>query len=250
MAEILYKGGAEMSSNGSEAVMPRHIAFIMDGNGRWAKKRGLPRTAGHREGAKVLRRLIRDLDSLGIEYATFYAFSTENWKRSDEEVSALMKLLEENLDDLVNYEKENIRLRFIGGRERLSKTLQDKMAEGEEKSRDRTGMTVTIAINYGGRDDIVRAAKKSAELISGGFLTPDQLTEDTFEKLLQTEDIPPVDLMIRTGGEIRISNFLIWQISYAELYFTDRLWCDFTKKDLEKAIDEFSHRNRRYGDAK
>ena len=222
----------------------------MDGNGRWAKKRGLPRTAGHREGAKVLRRLIRDLSDIGIEYATFYAFSTENWKRSDEEVSALMKLLEENLDDLVNYEHENIRLRFIGGRERLSPLLCEKMQKGEDKSRDRTGMTVTIAINYGGRDDIVRAAKKSAELISEGYLKPDDLTEDLFTSMLQTEDIPPVDLMIRTGGEIRISNFLIWQISYAELYFTDTLWCDFGKKDLEKAIDEYMTRNRRYGDAR
>lgn len=234
----------------NETLLPKHIAFIMDGNGRWAKKRGLPRTAGHREGAKTLRRLIRDLEEMGIKYATFYAFSTENWKRSDEEVSALMKLLEDNLDDLVNYENENIRLRFIGGRERLSEVLQEKMAKGEAKSRDRTGMTVTLAINYGGRDDIIRAAKKSAELIGEGFLKPDELTEDTFSSLLQTEDIPDVDLMIRTGGELRISNFLIWQISYAELYFTDTLWCDFSKKDLEKAVGEFSRRNRRYGDAK
>ena len=230
--------------------LPRHIAFIMDGNGRWAKKRGLPRTAGHKEGAKTLRRLIRDIDSAGIEYATFYAFSTENWKRSDEEVSALMKLLEDNLDDLVNYENENIRLRFIGGRERLSKVLQDKMAEAERRSKDRTGLTVTLAINYGGRDDILRAAKKSAELINKGFLSPDSLNEDTFESLLMTEDIPPVDLMVRTGGELRISNFLIWQSAYAELYFTDVLWCDFGKKDLDKAIGEFSKRNRRFGDAK
>lgn len=231
-------------------VLPNHIAFIMDGNGRWAKKRGLPRTAGHREGANTLRRLIRDLDGLGIKYATFYAFSTENWKRSDEEVSALMKLLEDNLDDLVNYEKENIRLRFIGGRERLSKVLQDKMLEAEKKSRDRTGLTVTLAINYGGRDDITRAAKKAAELAKEGFLNPTDITEDTLSAMLQTEDIPDVDLMIRTGGELRISNFLIWQISYAELYFCDTLWCDFTKKELLAAIDAFSRRNRRYGDAK
>ena len=234
----------------TERVMPAHIAFIMDGNGRWAKKRGLPRTAGHREGAKTLRTLIRDLDDLGIKYATFYAFSTENWKRSDEEVSALMKLLEDNLDDLINYENENIRLRFIGGRERLSQVLQDKMREAEERSRDRTGLTVTLAINYGGRDDVTRAAKKAAELAKEGFLNPDDITEETLGAMLQTEDIPDVDLMIRTGGELRISNFLIWQISYAELYFCDTLWCDFTKKDLNAAIDEFSRRNRRYGDAK
>lgn len=233
-----------------DRVLPTHIAFIMDGNGRWAKKRGLPRTAGHREGAKTLRTLIRDLDDLGIKYATFYAFSTENWKRSDEEVSALMKLLEDNLDDLVNYENENIRLRFIGGRERLSQVLQDKMQRAEEKSRDRTGLTVTLAINYGGRDDITRAAKKAAELAKDGFLKPSDITEDTLGAMLQTEDIPDVDLMIRTGGESRLSNFLLWQVSYAELYFCDTLWCDFTKKDLIAAIDEFSGRNRRYGDAK
>ena len=236
--------------NDGNAVLPRHIAFIMDGNGRWAKKRGLPRTAGHREGAKTLRRLIRDLDNMGIEYATFYAFSTENWKRSEEEVSALMKLLEENLDDLVNYENENIRLRFIGGRERLSQVLRDKMEEAERRSRDKTGLTVTLAINYGGRDDIVRAAKKASELIRDGFMKPDDLTEETFESLLQTADIPPVDLMVRTGGELRLSNFLTWQTTYSELYFCDTLWCDFTKKDLEKAIGEFSKRNRRFGDAK
>lgn len=234
----------------SQTVIPRHVAIIMDGNGRWAKKRGLPRTAGHREGAKVLRRIIRDLDSFGVEYATFYTFSTENWKRSDEEVSALMKLLEDNLDDLVNYKDENIRLRFIGGRERLSEVLREKMANAEKNSLDHTGMTVTLAINYGGRDDILRAAKKSAQLIKEGYLSEDSLTEDVFESLLMTEEIPPVDLMIRTGGELRISNFLIWQISYAELYFTDTLWCDFSKKDLEKAIAEFSSRNRRFGDAK
>ena len=236
--------------NDGNAVLPRHIAFIMDGNGRWAKKRGLPRTAGHREGAKTLRRLIRDLDNMGIKYATFYAFSTENWKRSEEEVSALMKLLEENLDDLVNYENENIRLRFIGGRERLSQVLRDKMEEAERRSRDRTGLTVTLAINYGGRDDIVRAAKKASELIRDGFMKPDDLTEETFESLLQTEDIPPVDLMVRTGGELRLSNFLTWQTTYAELYFCDTLWCDFGRKDLEKAVGEFSKRNRRFGDAK
>ncbi len=239
-----------MKTNNFSGPPPEHIAFIMDGNGRWAKKRGLPRTAGHKEGAKVLRRVIRDLDDIGVKYATFYAFSTENWKRSDDEVSALMKLLEDNLDDLVNYEKENIRLRFIGGRERLSEVLQKKMADAEKKSLDHTGMTVTLAINYGGRDDIVRAAKKASELVSEGFLKPDDLDEAAFEKLLQTEDIPPVDLMVRTGGELRISNFLIWQISYAELYFTDTLWCDFSKSDLMKAVDSFSSRNRRFGDAK
>lgn len=234
----------------AERCIPQHVAIIMDGNGRWAKKRGLPRTAGHREGAKTLRRIIRDLSSLGVKYATFYCFSTENWKRSDEEVSALMKLLEDNLDDLVNYKDENIKLRFIGGRERLSSVLQEKMKNGEDNSIEHTGMTVTLAINYGGRDEIVRAARQSAELTAEGFMKPEDITEESFSRLLQTDGIPDVDLMIRTGGELRISNFLIWQNSYAELYFTDTLWCDFSKKDLELAVDEFSRRNRRYGDAK
>lgn len=231
-------------------ILPTHAAFIMDGNGRWAKKRGLPRTAGHREGAKTLKKLIRDLDDIGIKYATFYAFSTENWKRSDEEVSALMKLLEENLDDLVNYKNENVRLRFIGGRERLSDILQKKMNDAEEESRTRTGMTVTLAINYGGRDDIVHAARKAAGLIKDGFIKPEDLTEELFGSFLMTEDIPDVDLLIRTGGEQRISNFLNWQLSYAELYITDTLWCDFDRKELIKALEDFAGRNRRYGDAK
>ncbi len=230
--------------------LPTHIAFIMDGNGRWAKKRGLPRTAGHREGAKTLKKLLRDIEDLGIKYATFYAFSTENWKRSEDEVSTLMKLFEENLDDLVNYQSENVRLRFIGGRERLSEKLQKKMADAEEKSREKTGLTVTLAINYGGRDDIVRAAKRAAELSKDGFLDPSDITEDGFGRLLYTEDIPDVDLMIRTGGESRISNFLLWQISYAELWFTDTLWCDFGRRELEQALSDFAGRNRRYGDAK
>ncbi len=232
------------------AAVPRHIAFIMDGNGRWAKKRGLPRTAGHREGARTLRRLIRDLSDIGVEYATFYCFSTENWKRSDEEVSSLMKLLEDNLDDLVNYKDENIRLRFIGGRERLSDVLNKKMEDSERNSLSHTGLTVTLAINYGGRDDIVRAAKKAAQMCLNGEISPEDITEEMFTPLLQTEDIPDVDLLIRTGGELRISNYLNWQISYSELYFTDTLWCDFDKNELMKAIDDFNSRERRYGDAK
>lgn len=234
----------------SEDKLPVHIAFTMDGNGRWAQKRGLPRTAGHREGAKTLRRLIRDMSDIGIKYATFYTFSTENWKRSEEEVSFLMKLLEDNLDDLVNYKDEDVRLRFIGGRERLSETLQKKMADAEENSRNHTGTTVTLAINYGGRDDVTRAAKEAAIRVSAGEISADDITEDYLGSLLMTEGMPEVDLMIRTGGEIRISNFLIWQLSYSELYFTDTLWCDFDRKELEKALYEYSRRNRRYGDAK
>ena len=230
--------------------VPQHVAIIMDGNGRWAKKRGLPRTAGHREGAKTLRRIIRDLDSFGVKYATFYCFSTENWSRSEEEVSSLMKLLEENLDDLVNYKDENIKLRFIGGRERLSENLIKKMENGERNSLGHTGMTVTLAINYGGRDEIVRAAKKAASLAKQGIIDPESIDEKRFGAMIAADGVPDVDLMIRTGGELRLSNFLIWENSYAELYFTDTLWCDFSKKDLEAALNEFSRRSRRFGDAK
>lgn len=236
--------------NGETMRLPEHIAFIMDGNGRWAKKRGLTRTYGHREGAKTLKKLIKSLEELGIKYATFYAFSTENWKRPEEEVSSLMRLFEENLDDLINYKSENVRLRFIGGRSRLSETLLKKMADAEEQSRDRTGLTVTLAIDYGGRDEIVKACSSAAELCRDGLLKPEDITEELFGNLLYTKDIPDVDLMVRTGGEFRISNFLLWQISYAELYFTDTLWCDFDKKELEKAIADFSSRDRRYGDVK
>ena len=230
--------------------VPQHVAIIMDGNGRWAKKSGLPRTAGHREGAKTLRRIIRDLDSFGVKYATFYCFSTENWSRSEEEVSSLMKLLEENLDDLVNYKDENIKLRFIGGRERLSENLIKKMENGERNSLGHTGMTVTLAINYGGRDEIVRAAKKAASLAKQGIIDPESIDEQSFGDMIAADGVPDVDLMIRTGGELRLSNFLIWENSYAELYFTDTLWCDFSKKDLEAALNEFSRRSRRFGDAK
>ncbi len=222
----------------------------MDGNGRWAKRRGLPRTAGHREGARTLRRLIRDLSDIGIRYATFYTFSTENWKRSEDEVNALMKLLEDNLDDVVNYKDENIRLRFIGGRERLSEKLVKKMENAEENSKDHTGLTVTLAIDYGGRDDIIRAAKKAMELCRDGEISPKDLTEEKFSSLLSTDGYPEVDLLIRTGGEIRISNYMNWQISYAEMYFTDTLWCDFDRKELEKAVEWYTSRSRRFGDAK
>lgn len=237
-------------NNTEFAAVPEHVAIIMDGNGRWAKKHGWPRTAGHREGAKTLRRIIRDLDSFGVKYATFYCFSTENWSRPAEEVSSLMKLLEDNLDDLVNYKDENIRLRFIGGRERLSDSLVKKMENGERNSADHTGMVVSLAINYGGRDEIVRAAKKAATLAKDGYIKAEDITEDFFCSLIREDGVPDVDLMIRTGGELRLSNFLIWENSYAELYFTDTLWCDFSKKDLEAAIAEFSRRNRRFGDAK
>ena len=230
-----------------ELQIPKHVAFIMDGNGRWAKKRFMPRTYGHRKGVKALKRTIRALDELGVEYATFYAFSTENWKRPADEVTELMKIFDEQLDGLVQYENENIRLRFIGDRDGLPQTLRDKMKHYEELSENRTGLTVTIAINYGGHDELCRAAKKMLLSAKDGFISESDITPELYKSFLDTGDMPNVDLMIRTGGEIRISNFLLWQIAYAELYFCDTLWPDFGKSELIKAVTEYSRRDRRFG---
>lgn len=221
-----------MADNLAGVKIPKHIAFIMDGNGRWASKRLLPRNMGHKEGAKTLRTVIDVLKDIGVEYATFYAFSTENWSRPEEEVEGLMKLFDEQLDSLKEYEKENVRLRFIGDRSRLSKSLQSKMAECEKASKDKTGLTVAIAVNYGGCDEILRAIKKISSLSKEGYVTENDITEDFLASFLDTKGIPNVDLLVRTGGEQRISNFLIWQIAYAELYFCDTLWPDFKSQTL------------------
>lgn len=233
-----------------ELIIPRHIAFIMDGNGRWAQKRGLKRTAGHREGSQTLKKLIKELDALGVEYATFYAFSTENWKRPEEEVSELMHLFEQYLDELESNSDNNFRICFIGDRTRLDNSLQEKMARYEKASSDRDGLCVCIAINYGGRDEITNAAKRICELSRDGFLDSEKITPELFDSMLYTANIPPVDLLVRTGGEQRLSNFLLWQSAYAELYFCGTLWPDFNKVSLLKAIKEFSGRNRRFGGLK
>ena len=230
-----------------ELQIPKHVAFIMDGNGRWAKKRFMPRTYGHRKGVKALKRTIKTLNELGVEYATFYAFSTENWNRPADEVTELMKIFDEQLDGLVQYENENIRLRFIGDRDGLPQTLSDKMKHYEELSENRTGLTVIIAINYGGHDELCRAAKKMLLSAKDGFISESDITPELYKSFLDTGDMPNVDLMIRTGGEIRISNFLLWQIAYAELYFCDTLWPDFGKSELIKAVTEYSRRDRRFG---
>ena len=233
-----------------ELIIPRHIAFIMDGNGRWAQKRGLKRTAGHREGSQTLKKLIKELDALGVEYATFYAFSTENWKRPEEEVGELMRLFRQYLDELESNSDNNFRICFIGDRTRLDDSLQEKMARYEKASSDRNGLCVCIAINYGGRDEITNTAKRICELSRDGFLDSEKITPEFFNSMLYTANIPPVDLLVRTGGEQRLSNFLLWQSAYAELYFCDILWPDFNKVSLLKAIKEFSGRNRRFGGLK
>ncbi len=227
--------------------VPCHVGVIMDGNGRWAKKRGLPRKFGHREGAKTFREITRHAKRLGISYITYYAFSTENWKRPQDEVDAIMELFEKYLDEVRDFIDENIRVRFIGDRSRLKETLQKKMASVEEDSKDFDSMTLVLAINYGGQDEIAHSCRVLAERVKNGELEPSDITPELIEQNLYTEEIPPVDLVIRPSGEQRLSNFMIWQSAYAEFYYTNILWPDFKGSDLEKAVIEYSDRNRRFG---
>lgn len=232
---------------GENVLVPEHIGVIMDGNGRWAKKRGMPRKFGHREGAKTFRTITRHAKALGVKYITFYAFSTENWKRPKDEVDAIMELFEKNLDEVRDFIDENIRVRFIGDRSALNPRLQEKMKGVEEDSKNFDSMTMILAINYGGRDEITHAVRTIAEEISRGELVPQDVTQELIQSRLYTEEIPDVDLIIRPSGEQRLSNFLIWQSAYAEYYFTNILWPDFKKKDLEIAVLAYSERNRRFG---
>lgn len=227
--------------------MPTHIAFIMDGNGRWAKKRGMPRTFGHTEGARNFRRIMRYCKDIGVKCISFYAFSTENWKRPENEVNALMNIFRTYLDDVRNYIKEEVKMVFLGDKSKLPQDIQQRMNSLEEDSKDFDKMTVLLAINYGGRDEITHATRLIAEKVRKGELNPDEITEDTVSSNLYTAGYPDVDLLIRPSGEMRISNFLIWQSAYAEFYFADILWPDFSTKELDKAIIEFAHRNRRFG---
>ena len=227
--------------------LPLHIGFIMDGNGRWAKKRGLPRTYGHKEGAQAFRKIVKHCKEIGIRYITFYAFSTENWSRPKDEVSALMTLFNEYLDEADELTEKSTRLVFLGDKSKFSSEMQKKMINIEEKSKNYSEMTVSLAMNYGGRDDIVHSVKKIVQMVQEGCICIDEIDERLISRHLYTGDIPDVDLVIRPSGEKRISNFLIWQSSYAELYFTDVLWPDFSAKELNKALEEFSSRSRRFG---
>lgn len=234
-----------------EKKIPQHVAIILDGNGRWAKKRFLPRNMGHAQGAKVVEQICEDAHNLGIKYLTVYAFSTENWKRPEDEVKALMKLLDKYLKNcLERSKKNNMRVRVIGDISQLSEKLQKQILELEEKSADCTGLTFTVALNYGGRDELIRAMKKMTNDVKSGKLDSDDISEEIFSNYLDTKDIPDPDLMIRTSGEQRISNYLLWQLAYTEFYFTDVLWPDFNKKELEKAIAYYGERDRRYGSVK
>ncbi len=231
--------------------MPRHIAIIMDGNGRWAKKRGLPRTAGHKAGAETFRRIATACKNLGLDYLTVYAFSTENWKRSESEVSAIMRLFEGYLHEAIDtMEQDRIRLKILGEPSRISPTLRQLIAKTDEISTHYTGFQANVCINYGGRDEIVRAARKFAALCASGEAKPEDLTESLFSGLLDTAGIPDPELIVRPSGEIRTSNFLLWQSAYSEYYFTDVLWPDFDEEELKKAIVSYQSRDRRFGGVK
>ncbi len=231
--------------------VPRHIAIIMDGNGRWAKRRGLPRTAGHAAGSEVFRQIATYCRDIGVDYLTVYAFSTENWKRSQEEISAIMGLLKKYLfEALEKMERDRIRLEFFGDLSPLSPELQELAARTREISRKYEGFQANICLNYGGRDEIVRAARAFARQCVEGKAIPESLTEDQFGSLLFSGGIPDPDLVIRPSGELRISNFLLWQSAYAEYYVTDVLWPDFTPAELEKAIGAYNSRDRRFGGVK
>lgn len=232
-------------------VIPTHIAIVMDGNGRWAKRRGLPRQAGHKVGAEAFRTIANYAKSIGLSYLTVYAFSTENWKRSDDEVDAIMELLERYLREAIaDMDKNRVRFCFFGDLSRLSPELREEARIAAERSAKYEGVQVNFCLNYGGRAEILRAAQRFAAQCAAGEAKPEELTEQRFSELMYSAGIPDPELVIRPGGELRISNFLLWQSAYAEYYFTDVLWPDFGPKDLDLAIDAFNHRNRRFGGAK
>lgn len=228
--------------------VPTHIAIILDGNGRWAKAKGLPRKAGHVQGAKNVEKICEEAYKLGVQYLTVYAFSTENWNRPQDEVDALMQLLRNYMKTcLKTAEKNNMCVRVIGDKSRLADDIKTSITELEEASKNNTGLHFQIALNYGSRDEITRAVKKIATKVAAGEMSTDEITEDMIAGELDTAGIPNPDLMIRTSGEQRISNYLLWQLAYAEFYFTSVPWPDFTKDELVKAIEAYQSRDRRYG---
>ena len=228
--------------------LPRHIAVILDGNGRWAQRRGLPRTAGHKAGAETFRAIATYCRDIGLEYLTVYAFSTENWKRPKDEVETIMVLLKRYLLEAIDtMERDNVRLRFLGDMQALSQELRDLVEQCNAISDRLTGCQCNICINYGGRAEIAQGARRFAEDCAAGVVKPYNLTEETFEKYLYSAGMPSPELLIRPGGEQRLSNFLLWQCAYAEFYFTDVLWPDFSKEELHRAIAAYQRRNRRFG---
>ena len=228
--------------------IPNHVAIILDGNGRWAKSKGMPRNYGHVRGAKTVEVICEEAYRMGIQYLTVYAFSTENWNRPQDEVNALMGLLRNYMKTcLKTAAKNNMCVRIIGEKTRLDEDIRKRMEELEQATRDNTGLHFQIAINYGGRDEIVRAVRRLADDVKTGRLSEEEITEDKISSMLDTQGLPEPDLLIRTCNEQRISNFLLWQLAYTELYFTPVAWPDFSKEELEKAIEAYNKRDRRYG---
>ena len=237
--------GKELNPNWK---IPQHVAIIMDGNGRWAKKRGLPRNMGHRQGAKTVEMVCKEAYHLGIQYVTVYAFSTENWSRPEDEIATLMNLLRSYMKDCVKQASKNkMRVKVIGDISRLDVDLQKSIQILEKESENNTGLRFQIALNYGGRDELLRAIKQVSKDVKNGVLSEEELTEQQFSSYLDTAGIPEPDLLIRTSGEQRLSNFLLWQLAYTEFYFPEVLWPDFSKDDLIDAIAYYNTRERRYG---
>lgn len=236
------------AAEGSSAKLPRHVAFIMDGNGRWATARGLPRTEGHRRGLEALRRTIRHAGKIGIEVVTIYSFSSENWSRPESEVSFLMGLLRRFVQrDLSELHKSNVRIRVIGSRTDLEPGIAALLQEAEDLTRNNTGLNLVVAFNYGSRAEIVRAARVLAEQVLSGDMKPEDITDTGISEALDTSGLPDPDLIIRTSGEMRLSNFLLWQAAYSEFYFCEQHWPDFDEAAFDKALDCFGNRERRYG---
>jgi undecaprenyl diphosphate synthase len=229
-------------------TLPRHVAIIMDGNGRWATRRGLPRVAGHREGVKAVRETVRAAGELGIQYLTLYAFSSENWQRPSDEVSTLLSLLERSIDrELPELMARNVRFRVIGRREGVPPAVRRRIDHVVATTAGNTGLTLLMAFNYGGRDELVDACRRLAEAVAAGTLEPEAIDERRLAGALYTEGVPDPDLLIRTSGEMRVSNFLLWQIAYAELWLTPTLWPDFSPRELYLAVAEYQRRHRRFG---
>ena len=248
MALFGKKNDRKESVDVTDLVLPVHVGIIMDGNGRWAKKRGLPRKAGHSEGAKTFRKITRYCSEVGIKYLTVYAFSTENWKRPQDEVNSLMKLFKSYLEEaLSDFKDDDIVVKFIGDKSHFTEDLQKLMTENEESSKNRSGMVLNIAMNYGSRDEIVRAVKNICSDVKSGKISDAEIDENLISSYLYTSGQPDPDLIIRPSGEYRISNFMLWQSAYTEFVIMNKLWPDFQKSDLDEALRIYSHRSRRYG---
>ena len=231
-----------------ETSIPKHIAIIMDGNGRWAKEKGKLRVEGHKKGAENIEKIIDYSIKLGVKYLTVYAFSTENWKRPASEVNFIMKLLDRYLtNEIETFQKNNVCVRFMGSRDGLPKNVQEKMDNAVQKTKDNTGIILNLAINYGGQAEILEAVKKVASEVKDGLLSIDEINIKCFENYLYTKDLPPLDLLIRTGGDSRVSNFMLWQIAYAEIWNTEIYWPDFSSEFFLQAVKDFQKRDRRFG---